>query len=71
MASTEEIEAAALQYVRKVGTISKVSSVTEEAVERAVIKIAAATTELLEELPERKQPPKNEPPLRRIAAAAS
>jgi hypothetical protein len=70
-ATPEEIHAAALQYVRKVGGISKVTPKLEMAVERAVAKIAAATTELLEDLPERKVPPKTLPPLRRLAATAA
>ena len=70
-ATPEEIHAAALQYVRKVGGISKVTPKLEAAVERAVAKIAAATTELLEDLPERKVPPKTLPPLRRLAATAA
>ena len=36
VATVDEIEAAALQYVRKVSGIGKVSARTEEAVERAV-----------------------------------
>ena len=67
-ATTEEIEAAALQFVRKVGGISTVSSVTEEAVDRAVARIAEATIDLIAELPPRKQPPKTVPPLRRRAS---
>lgn len=67
-ATPQEIEAAALQYVRKVGGLSSVSSVTEAAVARAVDSIAAATTTLLAELPPRKQPPKTVPPLRRRSA---
>lgn len=69
IATTTEIEAAALQYVRKVGALSSVSPRTEDAVRRAVDRIAAATTDLLAELPERRQPPPVEPPLRRRAAA--
>jgi hypothetical protein len=69
-ATDEEIRAAALQYVRKVGSISKVSSVTQEAVDRAVDAVAEATGILLAELPERKNPPSTEPPLRRFAATA-
>ncbi|MEM9035475.1 MAG: DUF2277 domain-containing protein [Actinomycetota bacterium] len=64
-ATTEELEAAALQFVRKVGGLSSVSGRTSVAVEAAVAKIAAATAELLEELPERRQPPATVPPLRR------
>ncbi len=64
-ATETEIEAAALQYVRKVGAIQQVSATTEAAVQRAVADIAAATTRLLTELPDRRVPPKVVPPLRR------
>jgi hypothetical protein len=64
-ATTEEIRAAALQYVRKVAGISAVSDTTRDAIERAVAEIAESTTRLLAELPPRKQPPANLPPLRR------
>ena len=67
-ATDEEVEAAARQYVRKVSGVQKTSARTEAAVERAVLKIAAATEELLGELPPRQQPPPTLPPLRRIAA---
>ena len=66
-ATTEEIEAAARQYCRKVSGVQKTSAATEEAFERAVAVIAAATEELIGELPPRKVPPKTEPPLRRLA----
>jgi hypothetical protein len=66
-ATPQEIEAAALQYVRKVGGLSSVSPRTAAAVERAVQRIAEATTDLLADLPERRQPPPTEPPLRRLA----
>lgn len=66
-ATADEIEAGARQYVRKISGVQKTSAATEEAFEHAVAVIAAATTELLAELPPRKQPPKTEPPLRRIA----
>ena len=65
-ATSEEIEAAARQYVRKVGGVQATSARTEEAVERAVRVVAAATTALLEELPPRQRPPSTLPPLRRI-----
>ncbi|MFZ9482571.1 MAG: DUF2277 domain-containing protein [Ilumatobacteraceae bacterium] len=68
-ATHEEIRAAALQYVRKVGSISAVSASNREAVERAVEAIALATTALLADLPERKVPPAVLPPLRRRAVA--
>ncbi|TQM25420.1 DUF2277 domain-containing protein [Nocardia bhagyanarayanae] len=64
-ATPEEIEAAALQYVRKVAGISSVSAATRPVVEAAVADIAAVTTRLLAELPDRKVPPKSVPPLRR------
>jgi hypothetical protein len=67
-ATAEEVEAAARQYVRKVGGVQSPSARTEEAVERAVERIAAATLDLLAELPPRRQPPPTLPPLRRIAA---
>jgi len=68
-ATTEEIEAGARQYVRKITGVQKTSAATEEAFERAVAIIARATAEVLEELPPRKVPPKTLPPLRRLAAA--
>jgi hypothetical protein len=67
-ATRDEIEAAALQYVRKVGSLSAVSEANRVAVERAVRQIADVTEALLADLPERRQPPKVDPPLRRIAA---
>jgi hypothetical protein len=60
IATPEEIEAAARQYVRKVSGVGKPSD---------VVAVTAATTELLAALPPRKVPPKSEPPLRRIARA--
>ena len=70
-ATTEEVEAAALQYVRKVGSLASVSEANRAAVERAVAQLSEATLELLEALPERRVPPKVDPPLRRIAARAA
>ncbi|NLE80850.1 MAG: DUF2277 domain-containing protein [Rhodococcus sp.] len=64
-ATDEEIEAAARQYVRKVSGIQKLSDANREPFEAAVAKVAAATTELLAEVPTRRQPPKTLPPLRR------
>jgi hypothetical protein len=69
VATPEEIEAAARQYVRKVSGVQATSPQTEEAFERAVTEIAAVTTALLDSLPPRKQPPPTLPPLRRLAAA--
>lgn len=70
-ATPEEIEAAARQYARKVSGVQSVSPRTEEAFDRAVAKIVEATTELLEELPPRKTPPRSLPPLRRLSSRAS
>lgn len=66
-ATAEEVEAAARQYVRKVGGVQATSAATEAAVERAVRVVAAATAALLEELPPRRNPPATLPPLRRLA----
>jgi hypothetical protein len=68
VATTEEIEAAAGQYVRKVSGVQKTSAATEAAFEAAVGAIAAITTDLLAALPPRQQPPPTLPPLRRISA---
>lgn len=64
-ATAEEIEAAALQYVRKVAGVQTVTDNTRAAIQQAVADVAAATTRLLAELPPRKQPPATVPPLRR------
>jgi len=63
-ASAEEVEAAARQYVRKVAAVTKEQMARPE-IERAVERVAAATAELLGELPPRRQPPAVLPPLRR------
>jgi hypothetical protein len=66
-ATTEEIEAAARQYVRKVSGFTRPSAASAEAFEAAVAEVAATTARLLQALPERRQPPKTDPPLRRLA----
>lgn len=65
VATPEEIEAAARQYVRKVSGVQSVTDKTRDPFEAAVATVAAATTRLLAELPPRKQPPTTVPPLRR------
>jgi hypothetical protein len=65
-ATPEEIESAARQYVKKVSGVATVSSRTEAAYERAVRRVAAATSDLLADLPARQQPPTTVPPLRRL-----
>lgn len=64
-ATAEEIEAAARQYVRKVSGVQSVSEATREPFEQAVAEVTATTTQLLAQLPERRQPPRTVPPLRR------
>jgi hypothetical protein len=49
-ATEDEIRAAALQYVRKVSGYAKPSEANAEAFERAVDRIAAATSELVGDL---------------------
>lgn len=69
LATPDEIEAAARQYVRKLSGVQKISAATEDAFERAVLTITQASAQLLRELPPRKQPPPTLPPLRRMAMA--
>ena len=64
-ATTEEIEAAARQYVRKVSGVTHPAPAVEAAFEHAVAVIAQATAEVLSDLPPRRQPPPTLPPLRR------
>ncbi|ANS77488.1 hypothetical protein SGUI_0092 [Serinicoccus hydrothermalis] len=49
-ATRSEVQAAALQYVRKVGGASKPSQANEQAYATAVAAIAAATQDLLDSL---------------------
>jgi hypothetical protein len=46
-ASDEEVSAAALQYVRKISGFAKPSRANEEAFQRAIEAVTAASTELL------------------------
>ncbi len=57
-ASDEEVEAAALQYVRKISGFTKPSQANEEAFDRAVSEVAAVSRQLLDELVT-KAPPKD------------
>lgn len=57
-ASTDEVRAAALQYVRKIAGTTKPSKANQEAFDRAVEAIAHATQHLLDELVTT-APPKN------------
>ncbi len=49
-ADEDEVRAAALQYVRKISGTTKPSKANEEAFDRAVEAVAAASTELLSSL---------------------
>ena len=64
-ATTEEIEAASRQFIRKISGITRPTAANEEAFEAAVAEVAEITTRLLDQLPPRRQPPKTVPPLRR------
>jgi hypothetical protein len=56
--TTDEIDAAALQYVRKISGFAKPSKANEEAFERAVHDIAHISAHLLADL-ETSSPPRN------------
>ena len=64
VATPQEVEAAARQYVRKVSGATKPPVGHEAAFEAAVSAVAAATSQLLGELPTRRRPPATVPPLR-------
>jgi hypothetical protein len=64
-ATSEEIEAAAKQYVRKVTGVTRPNAELTARFEAAAAEIAQITEQLLDELPARRQPPKTNPPLRR------
>jgi hypothetical protein len=55
-ATKEEIDGAALQYVRKISGFSKPSHVNEAAFDRAVEAVASATARLLDELVTKAEP---------------
>ena len=57
-ATSDEVYAAALQYVRKIAGTTKPSKANQEAFDRAVAEIAHATQHLLDELVST-APPKN------------
>jgi len=71
MATTEEIESAARQYVRKVSGVMATSKATDGAFEEAVQLIAEVTATLLLALPPRQKPPPTLPPLRRSGSKSS
>jgi hypothetical protein len=57
-ATREEVQAAALQYVRKISGFTKPSQVNQEAFDRAVDEVAHASMHLLQAL-ETNAPPKD------------
>jgi hypothetical protein len=57
-ATDEEVEAAALQYVRKISGFTKPSKANEEAFDRAVLEVTMVSKQLLSELIT-KAPPKD------------
>jgi len=69
-ATSEEIVAAARQYVRKVSGVATVNDGNREVFEAAVAEVAASTARMLEALPARRQPPPTLPPLRRPSVRA-
>jgi len=64
-ATADEIAAAARQYVRKVSGLRAPTGAHHGAFETAVAEVTATTARLLEQVPDRRQPPKTVPPLRR------
>lgn len=64
-ATGAETEAAARQYVRKVGAITRPPGAHAEAFDAAFARAATATARLLDGLPARRQTPRTVPPLRR------
>ena len=64
-ATSDEVSAAALQYVRKVSGTTKPSQANQAIFDQAVREIAHITEHLLADVPARRQPPKTDPPLRR------
>ena len=65
VATDEEIRAAARQFVRKVTGVARPKTELARALDEAALEIAEITERLLEQVPARRQPPKNLPPLRR------
>jgi len=64
-ATRDEIEAAAGQYVRKVTGMTRPRPEIQALMDEAAHEVADITERLLEHVPERRQPPKTLPPLRR------
>ena len=69
-ATPEEVEAAALQYVRKISGSTKPSKANEAAFERAIDEVAATTRRLLGELVTNAEPRDREVEAARARARA-
>jgi hypothetical protein len=69
-ATTEEIDAAALQFVRKISGFNKPSQANQEAFDRAVREVAAVSARLLSELETSAAPKDREVEAARRHAAA-
>jgi hypothetical protein len=69
-ATSEEIEAAAVQYVRKISGFAKPSAVNEAAFATAVAEVTAASTRLLDSLQTTAQPKDREIEAAKRRAAA-
>jgi len=66
-ATTEEVDAAATQFVRKVSGVTSGNLLDTDAFRQAVASVALATRQLLEDLPARRSPPRTAPASRRRA----
>ena len=64
-ATREEIEAAAMQFVRKITGITRPNPAVADTMQAAALEIAAISEALLVNVPARRQPPLTLPPLRR------
>jgi hypothetical protein len=64
-ATDAEITAAAQQFIRKVTGITRPNPEVSAAMESAALEVAQITAQLLSVIPDRRQPPKTVPPLRR------
>jgi hypothetical protein len=67
-ATSQEVRAAAEQFVRKVSGVAKPPAAAAEIYAQTIDQVAEAMTTLLGQLPARRNPPPTLPPLRRIAA---
>ena len=64
-ATDDEIVAAAQQFIRKVTGITRPNPAVAAAMDSAAHEVARITAELLDVVPDRRQPPTSVPPLRR------